>query len=253
MEERLVMKTQLNYGRIAALLGGGVVGAAIGWVIGEVLAYQLFEKPLEDRYEEEFGEVVEEYSPEEEAPVMMTKSDLVRPTSIVNNYAEKFKSGKLNIKLATDDEIDHEEEPEETGPFIMAEEEWLDPKSTWETVNLTYYEDDRVLVDERTEEIVKNPETLIGSLALTSFGELCSDPDTVFIQNNDEELYYEVSRLHGSYGELVLGLPKAKKKPGRILKDIPLDESEEKKADSRKIKAKMKAKINNGPDETTEE
>lgn len=261
------MKTLFNkpidVNKLIALAGGGLIGAAIGWVISEVLVFQIFEKEKED-----FTDLVEdlEYSLEEEPVVMKTTVSARKVKSgegkIVTNYVEQFKKGKLLNPDPVDDaeeEIEHslaemaalaeemEEEAEMGLPFVITEEKWTNPDNDWESVNLTYYTEDRVVTDEQ-DKIIKHPETILGPHALDSFGEGTTDPDTVFVQNNAEELFYEVCRVHGSYDEFVLGLPKQepKKIPVKKSKDLIDEEAR----DAKKRRAKVKAKLH---DETTEE
>jgi len=251
---------KLNYGKLAGLFGGGVVGAAIGWVIAEVLVYQLYEKEVEyyDELAGDLGYAQESY----EEPIVMKKTVSTRndDEKRVTNYAEQFKKGKLNTRkveheevMDADEEIIEEAEPEDEvddgRPFVVTEEEWTHAEDGWESVNLTYYEDDRVVTDE-ADAIIRFPETLVGPHALSSFGEGTTDPDTVFIKNVDEQKYYEISRVHGSYDEFVLGLPKPEPKKIKVRKTADRDEIDEEARAAKKRRAKVKAKLN---DETTED
>lgn len=251
----MLNKTSINVGKVLGLTGGGIVGAAIAWVIAEVLVYQIYEKEIQ-YYEEtvdDLGYVNE--TPEE--PIVMKKTVSTRNEGekVVTNYAEQFKRGKLNTRKVDHEEaMDADEEPGEPEeevndgrPFVVTEEEWS-KDSKYSSVTLTYYADDRVVTDE-TDKVIKNPETLIGPDALDSFGEGTEDPDTVFVKNVDEETYYEICRTHGSYDEIVLGLPKKESKKVHVKKSKEVVDDEIR--DSKKRRAQQKAKLMD--DETDDE
>jgi hypothetical protein len=251
---------KLNYGKLAGLFGGGVVGAAIGWVIAEVLVYQLYEKEVEyyDELAGDLGYAQESY----EEPIVMKKTVSTRndDEKRVTNYAEQFKKGKLNTRkveheevMDADEEIIEEAEPEDEvddgRPSVVSEEEWSKADDGWESITLSYYAEDRVFTDEH-DIIIPNAETLVGHHAVDNFGEESNDPDTVFIKNVDEQKYYEIIRVHGSYDEIVLGMPK--KTPKKKIKKIVEDEEYlERKRAEKKLRAQQKAKLND--DDSTDE
>lgn len=91
-------------------------------------------------------------------------------------------------------------------PYIISEEEFFDDSvfPEFERETLIYYEEDDVLTTERDEVIYEVEET-VGLDALSKFGELSSDDDTVYIRNVRFSLEYEVVRNKGSYTKEVLG------------------------------------------------
>lgn len=100
-----------------------------------------------------------------------------------------------------------EESEEKPDIVIISEEDYYQNpplNSLWEKATLTYYSDDDVLTDE-SGEVVQNPELIVGSEALDSFGHLSNDPDAVYIENYDVYTMFEIIRLHKSYSESVLG------------------------------------------------
>ena len=248
----------MDLGKVLGLAGGAIVGAAIGWVVGEVLAYQIYEKEIEY-----YDEVIDEegYSVDDSEPIIMKKTVSTRndDKKVVTNYAEAFKKGKLAPEEDDEEELleevivngeSEEEEMDDGRPFVVTEEEWTNAEDGWESVNLTYYEDDRVVTNDSDDAIVRFPETLIGPHALSSFGDGTTDPDTVFIKNVDEQKYFEISRVHGSYDEIVLGLPKPEPKKIKMKKVADRDDIDEEARAAKKRRAKVKAKLN---DETTED
>lgn len=219
------------------VLGGGLVGGAIGWVIGEVLAYQIYEKKQLEM--EEYVDLVVnvEYKEEEGKDLPnnnLSKSINVAPErKIITNYVEKYKEGKLKLKPATDDELVPDPLDQRQFPAIVSESQWIEAGDEYERVNLCYYEEDDVFTDS-SDKILEIYEDLIGEDALTSFGQESNDPDVVYIQNEEEMAIYEIIRLHGSYEELVLGFKKPtqkkKRKPKAKVKPIE-DEDDETEED----------------------
>ena len=227
----------MNGYRIAAIFGGGIVGAAIGYIIGEAVAEQV---AINQFYENEEGDTSEMYetiverlySPnEEELEEVKTKKqkqeltilDANKKILIVDNENEKRKREMIAAQNQIlypkasveeeDDEVDYSEYDEEdieedlspNGPYVVNEYSWSSNPLNYTRHTLLYYNDDDVLLNPLGD-VIAHPEELLGSDGLTSFGEGCEDPDTVFIQVDETNDIYEVVRLHESYSEAVLGL-----------------------------------------------
>lgn len=230
-------------GKYPSLIAGGLIGAAIGWVIAEVVVYQVFDKKKQNEYID--VEVPVEYDQGTEAEVkeytapdrsIMTKSQLERQNLVIKtNYAEKFKEGKLQPIPPKDetmqyiDELDDEGDDEQQGPYVIIEEDW-EADTQANKYHWLYYEEDDVLTDDK-DRIVPDYEDNIGSEALSSFGESSDDPDVVFIANDDENNMYEIIRIHGSYEALVTGISKAgtkkSSKPRKKKVVPPLEDGDE--------------------------
>lgn len=92
-------------------------------------------------------------------------------------------------------------------PYIISEEEYMDPTVfiEFERTTLIYYEKDDTLATDR-DEVITNVEEMIGPHALTSFGSMTNNKDTVFVRNVKLGADFEIVRDEGSYQELVLGL-----------------------------------------------
>lgn len=244
-------------------ISGGVIGAAVGWVLGEFLAYQFLE-----RYEEDvlvdpdiYEKALDTYLPKElngEEPVLLKPEKRTEVPKVIN-YTETSKEGKLiPYEEHTEEEVEslqdlndiEDADPEDDGPVIVEEDEWSEPPNNYPSETLTYYTDDRVLTNEKGE-IINGAVVLVGSLALDSFGEGSSDPDTVFVRNDDEGKYFEIIRIHGSYDEIVLGIPKATVKKTKMkakVKELTEVDEEEyaKRKGARKTKANL---VNEAPEE----
>ncbi len=78
----------------------------------------------------------------------------------------------------------------------------------YDTVSMTYYAVDDVLADD-AEETVMDVERFIGADTLDHFGaeaaELSGDENTLYIRNEALHCDYEVTRIHQSYHQVVLG------------------------------------------------
>lgn len=86
--------------------------------------------------------------------------------------------------------------------LITAEEYDLTPP-LYSKVILSYYEDDDILCYEESNEIVENPEALIGVEALHAFGSPdYEDPNEIFVRNNQNGCDYQVILYEGSYQEM---------------------------------------------------
>lgn len=78
----------------------------------------------------------------------------------------------------------------------------------YDTVSMTYYAVDDVLADD-AEETVMDVERFIGADTLDHFGaeaaELSGDENTLYVRNETLHCDYEVTRIHQSYHQVVLG------------------------------------------------
>jgi hypothetical protein len=110
----------------------------------------------------------------------------------------------------------------EPGPHIITYEQYQmgDPAGVYEQVELTFYDLDKVLVDENLE-IFKDRDSAIGEKALESFGQDQEDPDIVHIRNNSLLKDYEIVRVPKSYSEDVMGIPFQKPAPKKSKKNPP--------------------------------
>ena len=82
--------------------------------------------------------------------------------------------------------------------------EYDNSKPMNEKIILNYYQEDDILCYEESEEIVENPEELIGQEALHAFGSPdYDDPDEIFVRNNQRNEDYQVILYESSYSEMV--------------------------------------------------
>ena len=104
-------------------------------------------------------------------------------------------------------------ENDATSPHIISLEQYnLSAEAGMnDQVPLVYYEDDDVLVFAENEVPIQDPENMVGD-ALSHFGKGSEDPDIVYVRDPIRLRDIEISRVHNSYNEVVLGKPKEEPK-----------------------------------------
>jgi len=92
----------------------------------------------------------------------------------------------------------------EDEPYIIDADEFGQNDGDHNQVELTYFEGDGVLADERDEHM-NDPEKFIGDGSLLKFGYHSEDPNVVYIRNELLEMDFCVKRSTGAYRKEVLG------------------------------------------------
>lgn len=119
-------------------------------------------------------------------------------TSIAKNIFDSHETDE-------DFDFDVQGEKRDAGrPYIVEEEEFDENEDERSQTSLKYFDDDDVLVDENDQHI-RNVDGIVGSENLL-FGHGSKNKDVVYIANDQFDAYYEVTRVHGSYSQQVLGL-----------------------------------------------
>lgn len=141
--------------------------------------------------ENEIREIEESYDSIQEALVEKENNDYL---SSLIDYTQFAKQGAAY-------EHPNEEPGVPTIELITALE--YDRKPTNDKVELSYYSGDDILCYEETEEVVENPEELIGEEALFAFGSPdYEDPNEIFVRNNLRSIDYRVISYDGCYQDL---------------------------------------------------
>lgn len=91
-------------------------------------------------------------------------------------------------------------------PYVISIDEFGEEMVHFDKLTIYYYEEDDTLADEQ-EEIIDDPNAIVGDESLTRFGDKSDDSDIVYVRNERISVDYEVIRLHKSYQESVLGMP----------------------------------------------
>jgi hypothetical protein len=92
----------------------------------------------------------------------------------------------------------------EENPYIITHDEFMANETDYQQVQVTYYEGDDVLSDER-DQVIEDTEDTVGNQNLLKFGHGSKDNNIVFIRNDRLSLEFEVVRSQGKYAEQVLG------------------------------------------------
>lgn len=104
-------------------------------------------------------------------------------------------------------DLDHERRLRtQEKPYIITHDEYFAAEKDYETVTLTYFEVDGVLLGE-DEQTIDNSDEIVGEATLTRFGHGSKDNNMVYVRNDKLATDYEIVRSKGSYLEEVLGLP----------------------------------------------
>lgn len=90
-------------------------------------------------------------------------------------------------------------------PYVISRDSYENEYRHFNKESLVYFEKDKILVDDR-DDIIDNIEMILGSEALSSFGEGSEDNDIVYVRNMRIQCDFEVVREHMSYRENVLGV-----------------------------------------------
>lgn len=127
---------------------------------------------------------------------------IINDRQYTKEYADYYKK---NADDQNDEKTQTEEscESEGVGPYVISPDEYgacID----YDIITLTYYADN-VLVDEDYSTI-DEPNDVVGPDALTSFGDY-DDDHSVYVCNDDLEVYYEIVRDPRTYEEILEALP----------------------------------------------
>jgi len=176
---------------------GGVVGAVLGYLIADFLAYKLDEKA----FEREIGAAFEDLEPQVGGMDKELYAEFEKGDNNRTDYA-----GKMKKLIAQKPSLEELVRPyhEEKEPYIMTLEEWEDDIRPFERRSIQYYELDGVFCNDQ-EEIEDDVINKFGPNPFLHFGEGSEDPDVVYICNPSLSEMYEIVRIKSSYQVDVLG------------------------------------------------
>lgn len=89
-------------------------------------------------------------------------------------------------------------------PYILHHDEYFENETEYEQANLTYYEGDDTLVDDK-DMPVPDETNVVGDDALTAFGHGSKDKNVVYVRNESLEMDFEIVRSNGKFSVEVLG------------------------------------------------
>lgn len=194
---------------------GAAAGSLLTWKLVEEKYRQIANDEIEsvrkyykdriDRYLEDDAELLETDNTEEE--VYVTKSDVTELEKQLSDlgYSSEEVDDLINdpdvIIEPTDEGIEIWMEPsgDYIKPFVISPDEYGD--DGYEMKSLTYYAD-FVLADNEDDEIISDPESIIGD-GLKHFGEY--ESDAVHVRNKNNECDYEILKHEKTFSEIVGG------------------------------------------------
>lgn len=111
--------------------------------------------------------------------------------------------------LQEEEDIDQEFLEDLKEPYMISIDDFdAGYPERYNTESLTYYAVDDILANDE-DEIINDAESTIGADALDHFGaeaaEMSGDSETMYIRNEKLHCDYEVTRIHQSYHQVVLG------------------------------------------------
>lgn len=90
-------------------------------------------------------------------------------------------------------------------PYVITLAEHLNNDPEYNQSTLTYFLKDGILVDDR-DDIVEDPDAIVGEDNLVLFGHFSGDPKTVYVRNDTIQHDFEIVRHEDSYAFVVHGL-----------------------------------------------
>lgn len=228
---------------------GAAMGASTGYLIGDYIANKIENDRIEKalalaeggegetpapQNEEVNASVITMYNHDIETSEPIGQATKVEKTADTltaevekKDYTKFYKGSKTKATidevakkyLETPEEIAVKELPPPTDhPYIIDVEKLADPDNSHCKTLWTYYTEDDTMANEQ-EEIVPNPQDILGDNFRSQFGVGSGDPDMVFIRNNKLGYDYEVTRVQKKYSVVVAGVseepPKKQEKPVR--------------------------------------
>lgn len=162
---------------------GAFIFFALGATVGAAVTWKLTARRAEELARSEIESVKAAYSKRE---TTKTASETSEKPDIMSFYAEYAKkeqnSGIAKNKI-------HGQEVEKNDISIIPPDEFGD-ESDYEQVYITLYTDGVLAYDENDEEIVTDPNDILGEGALSEMGKF--EPDCLHIRNDKRKTYYEI-------------------------------------------------------------
>ena len=168
-----------------AFLSGVGIGSVVTWAL------------LKNKYEQTFQEECDDFDEFEDEPEEIERGIRTEAKS-VDEAADNFDDYK-NIAKKYDTKNNENKEEEKMKPYVITPEEF-DTNDEYDTISLTYYEGDGVMVDDCDEAMDDDEiERTVGYEALNHFGEY--EDDSVFVRNEELKTDYEILLDVGSFSD----------------------------------------------------
>lgn len=171
----------------------------LGATLGSLITWKLVEKKYKEIIEEEIAFGIKRLSnidtDTEQKEEKVEKEQFAADKAIYTTIARD--SGYYNDYTAVTEQEEVKNEDERTEPFVINPIEYGE-KDDYETKSWTYYAD-FVMYDDGEEEIVSEPESIIGD-ALSHFGEY--DDYAVYVRNDNLKCDYEILKHEKTFSEI---------------------------------------------------
>lgn len=182
-----------------------IVIFAIGALAGSVVTWKVMQRKCEQTIQEEVEAFKEEYSKMHDNS--STDEECPAPVNFVEHVAElkakaEEKAKEYDELIEENDYISEKGDLKPMGRPVVVSPDDLD-EFDYNIETLIYFADG-VLAD-TWGEIVENVEAIVGYESLTHFGENPDDPDTVYVRNDDTQLYYEITLDESRYADSLNG------------------------------------------------
>lgn len=90
-------------------------------------------------------------------------------------------------------------------PYVISVQTFMDNEEGYDQMTLSYYAQDKVLVDD-AEQIIEDVDSTVGYHNLHNFGVESENDDTVYIRNDKRGAEYEILRMDDAYRSAILGI-----------------------------------------------
>lgn len=182
------MKDTLS--KIIIFTAGAAIGSVVTWKVVKTKYEQIAQEEIESVKEvfskKKTDDIVEEEKDEnaEEKPVR----SLEKTNPELSEYVDKV--NKLEYK---------EEDSAMARLEVIPPEDFGDVDHGYTEISLEYFEEDKVLINDR-KKIIRNYDELVGKDFADHFGEY--EEDSVFIRNHTLRHDYEILKNYGSFSEI---------------------------------------------------
>ena len=194
---------------------------ALGATAGSLVTWFIVKEKYKRIADEEIASVVEHYHNKlnalnvnvvmdnEEIKVCVDGEEVIRQTNeeLVIHTTEEFTDEEREEYAEQIEDLGYSDEAvvniplprEYTKPYVISPDEY--GEMGYMTASLTLY-DDGVLVDDADDEIISNPEDIIGD-ALSRFGEY--EDDAIHVRDENVECDYEILKSEKTFSEVYKG------------------------------------------------
>lgn len=215
LEELAQATRRINAQAIGYVLGGFVVGAAVGFYFGHRWNKEKIKAEVFKQSEEELAAIRESYAQRIVAAAPKPSVEEVMEEHGYSTAIEEAEENRRPLRppVPVQEDVvlaDTWRYPQELAartpdaPYVIHQDE-RGEREGYNTVTYTYYDLDGVLVDEEGERPLPHPDMVVGQDNL-KWGHGADHPDVVFVRNDALQLEMEICRVPRSYEEEVLGL-----------------------------------------------